>query len=129
MVGVEVVGLDKLLARLTRLTRALDPEITKVLKEIAVLMRDEAKRIVPVDTGSLQSSIRTRSWAGMKGYTQWVGFSSGGYVTNPKPGQIVRYMKFVEHGTSRQKAQPYMYPSYDMYKRDIPKRIKNALKE
>ena len=129
MVGVKVVGLDKLLARLTRLTRALDPEITKVLKEIAALMWDEAKRIVPVDTGSLQRSIRTRSWAGMKGYTQWVGFSAGGYVTNPKTGQIVRYREFVEYGTSRQRPKPYMRPAYETYKRDIPKRIKEVLKE
>lgn len=93
------------------------------------MMRDEAKRIVPVDTGSLQQSIRTRSWAGMKGYTQWVGFSAGGYITNPKTQRKVDYMRYVEYGTSRGRAQPYMRPAYDLYKRKIPAMIKKELKE
>lgn len=61
----------------------------------------DAKRYCPVDTGALRASI----YAEVDGNVTriWVG-------TNPR-GDGVDYALFVEFGTSRMAAQPYMRPA------------------
>ena len=128
MVGVEIQGINKLRIRIKQIQDNLDPVAEAELKEMAEAVRDLAKIFVPIDTGSLQRSIRVQSHT-KSGGLHSIGVSAGGYVTNPKSGMKVNYAAHVEYGTSRMRAQPYMRPALDMCKRTIVKLIKEGLKK
>ncbi len=128
MVGVEVIGLNKLLMRIKEIEDDLDPVTEAELKEMAEIARDLAKIYVPIQTGSLQGSIRIQSHTKTGGLHS-IGVSAGGYVTNPKTGRKVDYAAHVEYGTSRMMARPYMRPALDACRRTILKLIKEGLRK
>jgi HK97 gp10 family phage protein len=126
------------MARLTELNQSLDPSVETGLKEIAEIVRDMAKIFCPVGTPqstgipgyigrSLQKSIRIQSHT-KSGGLHSIGVSAGGYVTNPNTGRKVDYARWVERGTSRMMARPFMRPALDMCKKSILKLIKEGLK-
>lgn len=81
----------------TELTeRAIKRAILKSLEEIGLLAEGYAKKRCPVDTGRLRNSITHAVEDGEN--TAYIG-------TN------VEYARYVEVGTSRQKAQPYLRPA------------------
>ena len=90
------------------LTVALDPLTERILKSVANEVKEEARELVPVDTGALRRSIRVTSTAREAGKITRVGVRAGGYETNPKTGKIVNYAIYVEFGTSHQSPQPYL---------------------
>ena len=108
---LRIVGMEKVKRNFNALTVGLDPLTVKVLKAVAKDVKEEAKTLVPVDTGALQKSIRVISTAKVKGKITRVGVRAGGYEVNPKTGHLVNYAVFVEFGTSRQAAQPYLRPA------------------
>jgi len=126
--SVEVLGLDKVIARVVKLPIDLDVESPKALKKIGRLMKEYAKQIVAVDTGSLKRSIRLQIYAKPKLHIHRVGVSAGGYIVNPKTGKYVNYAKYVEWGTSKMPAQPFMRPAMAKYAHLIPKEIKTQVK-
>jgi hypothetical protein len=70
----------------------------EVLLKQAELMKDLAQVYVPVDTGSLRDSIRVeRGGEGL--HWREVKVRAGGYVVNPRTGQLVDYAPFVEAQT------------------------------
>jgi len=93
------------------LTAGLDPLTATILKSVAKEVKEEAKELVPVDTGSLRKSIRVTSTAKVAGKITRVGVRAGGYEVNPKTGNLVNYAIYVEFGTSRQTPQPYLIPA------------------
>jgi HK97 gp10 family phage protein len=72
----------------------LDTAASRAMEACGLAMEGHAADIVPVDTGNLRNSITHAS----DEHTAIVG-------TN------VEYAPYVELGTSRQKAQPYLVPS------------------
>jgi len=70
-----------------------------------------AKAVAPVDTGALRRSIRQepRPRRGGDGYEAGI-TAGGGGVVNPRTGREVDYAAYVEFGTSRAPAQPYLRP-------------------
>lgn len=70
------------------------------IKIIAYKIERDAKMIVPVDTGDLRKSIGTD----VKGR---------GSSTTAEIGTDLDYSEYVEFGTSKQYAQPYLIPSFD----------------
>jgi len=64
------------------------------LDEIAADVETYAKRLAPIDTGEMRSKIRTDSYPGRR-----------------EIGAAVDYSEFVERGTSRQAAQPFLAPA------------------
>ena len=109
--NIKVTGVEELKRKLEVFKNVLDPAIAESLKKIANEVRDEAKENCPVDTGSLRKSIRTRVYARQIKKIKRVGVSAGGFITNPKTGNIVNYAVHVEFGTSRRPATPYMRPA------------------
>ena len=82
-------------------------DIQKQVDRSALNIDREAKKLVPVDTGRLKTSI---------------GIDRGEMMADI--GTNVYYAPYVEFGTSRQSAQPYLIPSFEM---ERPKFI-NALR-
>ena len=128
MAEVEIIGMDRLISRLVRVEESLDPAAERAVKTVAKDIRDTAKEIVPVDTGSLKKSIRTGAYAMPAGHTHSVRVTAGGYVTNPKTKRKVDYASHVEYGTSRGRAQPYLIPAFEAHKRELIKTIKEFLR-
>lgn len=125
--GVEVYGEQKLMARLANIEGTLKPITEEAFRETAENVKAEAKRTVPVDTGSLKKSIRLQVHAMPAGEVHKIGVSAGGYVTNPKSGRKVDYASHVEYGTSQQRAQPYMRPAFNKHKKDVTRIIMRRL--
>ena len=127
MATVEVFGAQKLKARLVEMQRGLLNEAEKAIREIAVKIRDDAKRFCPVDTGSLKKSIRLGVTARPAGNIRIIQVRAGGYVTNPKTGRKVDYASHVEFGTSRQRPQPFMRPAIDNHKKDLARVLRRKI--
>lgn len=108
---IRIVGLEKVKRNFNALTVGLDPLTERILKSVAKEVKEEARELVPVDTGALRKSIRVISTAKEAGKITRVGVWAGGYETNPKTGNLVNYAIYVEFGTSRQSPQPYLIPA------------------
>lgn len=110
-VKVQIIGGDRLKGVLARMEDGLEPHIADAIDEVADKVRDDAKVMCPVDTGSLQRSIR-KLVISKPGKNRWeIGVRAGGYITNPKSKRIVDYAVYVEYGTSRRTAQPFLRPA------------------
>jgi len=111
-VKVELLGADRLIARLGRASDKIDPETVEGLNQVADRIVEDAKVIVRVDTGSLQKSIRKQHHVSQQ-YIHSIGVSAGGYIVNPKTGRIVNYARHLEYGTSRMPPYPYLTPALE----------------
>lgn len=119
---LKLSGKNVLMARLTELrTVKLKQSVKENVREICEDIRDDAKAIVPVDTGSLKSSIRLQVRPRPTAHKISFGVSAGGYVTNPRTGRKVNYAAFVEYGTRKMAARPYMRPAIEKHKHRLPR--------
>lgn len=75
-------------------------KINNELKKIVLRTVSEAKDKAPVDTGRLRSSITFEEEQDQNGFLKLV------------IGSNVDYAPFVEFGTERQAAQPYLRPAF-----------------
>jgi HK97 gp10 family phage protein len=96
--NVELRGMEQT----KRLLAMVPPEATKtVVREIrrsTLNVQAGAKRRAPVDTGRLRNSIATAyENGGLRGIV----------------GTNVEYAKFVEFGTRRTRAHPFMHPAFE----------------
>lgn len=119
---LKLSGHNVLMARLTdlqkvRLKKSTEENVRKTCESI----RDDAKTICPVDTGSLRSSIRLQVRPKPTSHSISYGVSAGGYVTNPKTGLKVNYASYIEYGTRKMRPQPYMRPAIEKHKDELPK--------
>jgi len=100
---------------INRILRELGPNATRALKKAAFMIESRAKQKAPVDTGALRNSIYTRIGKGADITT--VGIE--GRTPLPEPdgdlvahiGPSVHYAVYVEMGTHRMSAQPYLLPA------------------
>ncbi len=80
---------------LPKLAERLPLEVDAIVRTAAFAVEGYAKDIVPVDTGALKGSIEAKS------------VEIGKAVIAPHKD----YAAFVEYGTRKMKAQPYMRPA------------------
>ena len=71
--------------------------LTRKLEQLGQQIEDSARSLVPVDTGRLRNSLHHE----VKGFTLRVG------------SRDVEYSMYVEYGTSRSPAQPYLRPAIE----------------
>jgi HK97 gp10 family phage protein len=84
--------------------RAVEAATVKALTGAALIVEGAAKGLAPVDTGNLKGSITYR-----------VGFD------HAKVGTNVDYAPYLEYGTVKMSAQPYLRPGLDSNKSAINK--------
>jgi HK97 gp10 family phage protein len=84
---------------LDRISEKLDTSARKVLTALAFQVEGEAKQLSPVDTGAMRASIFTEV------------FSRGENVA--RIGPTVEYAPYVELGTSKMAAQPFLFPALE----------------
>jgi HK97 gp10 family phage protein len=81
-----------------------------LLSDLADDVASDAQRLAPVETGDLASTIRVLD-RGRKSVKIAVGGIKGKIT-----GETVDYHMYVEEGTSKMKAQPYMRPALYRYR-------------
>ena len=84
--------------------------MNKVMADCVVHSKD----IVPYDTGTLHNSIQIQDFAEQNGKSIIGRWGSRG----------VNYAIFVEFGTIKMSAQPYLRPSADRFYRQLENRVK-----
>ncbi len=107
-VRLRIEGVEQVKRNFTTLSTGIDRAAVRVLKKIAADVKDEAKELVPVDTGALQKSIRVITTAKVAGNITRVGVRAGGFVVNPKTGKLVNYAIPIEFGWSKKAPQGYL---------------------
>jgi len=108
--------------KLNRLIRKIPGNVADAVASVAFAIEREAKINAPVDTGALRNSIYTRiGRTGGSMVADWVVSPDSDAVVweLPQPenettayiGPSVEYGVYVELGTSKQAAQPYLTPA------------------
>lgn len=98
--------------------RAVQDAKERVVMDAALLIETEAKLLAPVRTGTLRRSI----------HREVVESTAVRTVVKVGPDELVTYAGFVEMGTSRMKAQPYMRPAYETQKGAVVDSITSELR-
>lgn len=109
----EIRGLGRLEAALGRLANRVRGVSEEAVNELADEMVVRMKGIVPVDTGRLKGSIEKKMEDDMRA------------TAGPRN---VEYAAFVEFGTSRAPAQPYVRPVVEWARNNAPDRIANRVR-
>jgi HK97 gp10 family phage protein len=91
-------GDKEIIQKIKELEKSADKELRKVVEKSSVHVERQAKRICPVDTGRLRSSITHE-------------VKSQDNKHQGRIGTNVEYAPAVEFGTGKQKAQPYLFPA------------------
>ncbi len=98
----------------------MDSAIEVALEKIGLVAEGYAKRLCPVDTGRLRNSIThaTASYPGIGTYQDKYGNEFNDATVDGTPeknavyiGTNVEYAPYVELGTTRTNAQPYLKPA------------------
>ena len=98
--------------------QVIDQYNSAIIKGMTKTMADcvvEAKRVVPVDTGSPRNSIKI---------VDFPPTDAQGTVSGTWGSSDVNYALWVEIGTSRANAQPYLRPSADKHYPKLDDHIK-----
>jgi HK97 gp10 family phage protein len=107
-----IEGYDKLLQQFENIA---DLDWVKAETAGMEIIAEEARALVPVDTGALQDSIRVQV--------------EGEEVQLVAGGEGVDYQAYVEFGTIKMEAQPYMRPAIDSKQGEATKAIAANLNE
>ena len=107
-----------------RLMQTLPPEIfqrvQQVLQNGAVRLAERAREIVPVRTGHLLASIRAELGEDVEAEAAF------------SPIQVIAdtpYASFVEFGTSKMEAQPFLRPAAEETEPEVLEEVENILSE
>lgn len=94
--------------RIPELIVSVNAAARAAVKRTADDIANTARQLVPVDTGALQDSIESSS-------------ISIGYEAEVTVGED--YAGFVEFGTRKMAAQPYLGPAIDAHEHELPELI------
>jgi len=128
----KVLGIPETIANLKKYQMIKTQAIKDRLKKQAFKIELAAKEGCAVLTGRLRASTST-NWAGSAMSEGKTGSQakSGDGVKRPAGakdlvyvvGTNVKYGPYIEHGTSKMSAQPYLFPAYFMYEGETIKAI------
>lgn len=104
----------KLIDNSEAVLNALDSQIEAGLTAVGMTAESHAKDLAPVDTGRLRNSL-----------THQVEMSEKAVYV----GTNVEYAQFVENGTQRMKARPYLRPAVVNHVDEYKSLIEQALKK
>jgi len=122
-------NLDRLKAKLAAMPDRIKPPIRAALEKNADELIALQKRLVPVDEGKLQASIRKEQGP----FELSVRVKAGGAATTKKIRKDSKkgapdydYANAVEFGTRKRKAKPFFFPAYRSLKKRMKGRVRRA---
>jgi len=114
-IQVKIEGLDELKKALDQLPKELHKgPLRSAVSAGAKVVQERARTLAPEDTGTLKRAIyRTRSREGSSAVQEMaiVGIRYGRRFR--KRGLDAWYWRFLEFGTSKMQAQPFLRPAFD----------------
>ena len=117
--AIQVIGAQELADALHSLARKdMNRATRKGLRVAANLVRDEARRRAPMRTGRLRRNITvsvSSKVAKVRVREGSVKSKKAGIAARTDP-QNAYYARFLEHGTSKMAARPFMRPALDAQK-------------
>ena len=116
---IELSGMDELLARLANTTQSVERTKEKALKKGAEVIKEEMITNAPVLTGNLKENIEVSDMK-TKNSTEYVEVG---------PNKDAFYAKFIEFGTIKQKAKPFIEPAFLAKRREALDIISDVIKE
>lgn len=114
MIRVRVLGEQSLARKLAAIGPALDAAMKREVKVAAVNIQNGARRRVPVKTGRLRNSITHE-------------IAEDGL--NAAIGSNAQYAPYVEFGTRRMRARPYLFPAFEEERPQYMARLRRALQK
>lgn len=96
---IDIKGLDQFTSWTDSIQRTVEANVKTLVNQTAYEIEADAKALAPVDTGNLRRSINTT-----------FDIQNGGM--SAEVGTNVEYAIHVEHGTSKQSAQPFLNPAF-----------------
>lgn len=134
--NTKLEGFRELQQRLVGMAKAMSRKAPqkKALADAAEIIADEARMLVPVDSGNLRDSItvsdvrlggafKMDSTLGADGVQVFVGPRTGGGSPDGFYGHMV------EFGTVKMAAQPFMRPAFDHTQGQVRSRLANELEK
>jgi len=106
----DVKGIERFQEAMRRFDSAVQKHVHRQLASWAAEVKALAKQLVPVRTGHLRSSIYAK-------ISEWVA----------EIGAEATYALFVELGTRRMQARPYLYPAIKQYLPKLEATIREAI--
>lgn len=123
MADIELKGVDEIIDKLQRIGANVGRLENQALKNAAEPVLDAAKANVPVRTGKLKKGLKISKVKVKSG----VKFIQVGVDRGDDPGAF--YGHFVEFGTSKMPAHPFLQPAFEKNKDVIKEKIAETLKE
>lgn len=114
---IEIEGLDAILSKLNNIDESSVKELVTGIARASDLVTSDAKANAPVRTGHLRDSIQSM------GTTVSSDEVTGGVETD------CDYAEFVELGTSKMAAEPFMYPAAATNKQKVQDIISVAVEK
>lgn len=114
--GVTIKGLSSLRAKLTKLEPVTRAAMSRGVQKGGLLVEGDAKLIVAVDTGELRDSLHTEVTTTPNSATATTG-------TNVEHGP------YIELGTSKMSAQPFLQPALQKNKKPATKIVMNEIRK
>ncbi|BBD01841.1 HK97-gp10 family putative phage morphogenesis protein [Sphingobium sp. YG1] len=118
-------GVEQMMRTLKRIQLAVDDRVqTRVALNAAEIVADRARQLAPVDTGRLRDSIGVSLTPPSE-----MSFSIRGEGVRVfiGPAADVAYAPYVEFGTWRQAAHPFMRPALDLTRDEVQQAIAHGL--
>jgi HK97 gp10 family phage protein len=117
MAKAQVIGVDKfrtgIAVALSDQRKALGADLRRLAGQLA----EEIKDACPSKTGALRNSIRVVERADGLGASVQVGDAA------------VYYASYVEYGTSRAPAHPFVRPAVEKFKRRLPSEVAHSISQ
>jgi len=117
-IKVKIDGVEEVVTNLNMINSDIRNKVQKELIIAGINVQNGAKKRCPVDTGTLRNSIAVKK-------TDDLEVEVGTYL--PETGAYMPYAAFVEYGTSKMKAQPFLFPAYEEEKPKFLKRLKRIV--
>jgi len=119
----EIEGLDDLINRLKDIGKKAGTIANTALKAAAEPVLEDAKSLVPKNTGRLREGLKITDVKTQNG----VKYVLVGIIKKDNPELF--YGKFIEFGTSKMSARPFLGPAYEKNKEKIQEIIAQKLRE
>jgi len=123
MADIKLDGADEIINKLQRIGTNISRLENKALKNAAEPVVSDAKANTPVRTGNLKRGLK------ISGIKTKEGIKYVLVGVDKSDSSEIFYGKFVEFGTSKMSARPFLGPAYEKNKKEIVEIIKNTLKE
>lgn len=110
-IKVKIKGTDEVIKNLDSFNNHIEKEVEKEIINTATKVQARAKQRCPVDTGSLRNSISIKKLDDME----------------VEVGAYMPYAAYVEFGTYKMKARPYLFPAFEEERPKFLRRLEKIM--